>query len=166
MCICIHVASGTGGMSRRHMPRGYIYTSIAIEQTTRECSHPPSIKPNLSQILPSSCLLRSAEKHRLLCPRSVSLSAHFEPPRVDVRCQGAPVDVHGLKSVRTVRISTTTTRRASMTGQSANVATRSAEKMPRTSPSEANRPNPAPAAHRGRANSCGKSGESGQTATR
>ena len=152
MRIGSHVASGTGGMSRSHMPRGNLYTSIAIEQTTRECSHPPSTKPNLSQILPSSCLLRSAEKHRLLRPRSVSLSAHFEPLRVDVRCQGAPIDVHGLKSVRTVRISTTTTRRASRTGQSANVATRSAEAMPRTSPSEANRPNPAPALQPQRAN--------------
>ena len=141
----MHTASGTGGMSRGRSRGASATRLVVIEQTTRECSRPPSTKPNLSQILPSSCLLRSAEKHRLLRPRSISLSAQFEPPRVDVRCQGAPFDVYGLKSVRTVRISTETTRRASGTGQSATVATRRAETMPRTSLSEANRPNPAPA---------------------
>ena len=166
MRIGSHVASGTGGMSRSHMPRGNLYTSIAIEQTTRECSHPPSIEAFFSQILPSSCLLGSAEKHRWSRPDSPSSRAHFEAPWVDVRCPGAPFDVHGIESERPVRISTTTTRRASRTARSANVAMRSAKTTPRTSPSEANRPNPAPAAHRRTPNSRGKSSESGQTATR
>ena len=143
----IDAASGPGGMSRGRSRGAYKTRLVVIEQTIRECSHPPSIKPNLSQILPSSCLLRSAEKHRLLRPASSSSRAHFEASQVDVRIVEAPFHVSSRETVRARQISTSTTTHNLTFDDGLSSVTTSTNPMPRAFRGSPVTPNGAPAAH-------------------
>ena len=103
MRIGIHVASGTGGMSRRHMPRGYLYSLVVIAHQPLEHLRLRHGSGQFCQDFSRSRQKQGAEKHRPSRPDQGSSRGYFDAPCVDVWCPQAPLTFSADESGHSAR---------------------------------------------------------------